>query len=86
MADDNNSLKWLYFLVISEDFPTCSTRFNAIIETKGLSKTVIRNEDRIIWPNNLPEHTSNEHRVAPDAQQTDYTIKIGMKENRNKTV
>ena len=69
MATVINSRKWLHFSGESEDFPTCSTRFIASMETKVFYKKLFGNEDIIRQPGNLPENPSNEQRAARDAQQ-----------------
>ena len=86
MATDSDSLNWLHFSGISEDFPTWSTRFIAFMQTKGLYKTLIGHEDIIRRPDNLPENPSNEQRATRDAQRREYTIKVEQTENRNNTV
>ena len=85
MAIGSNSLKWLHFSGKSEDFPTWSTRFIELMQTKGLHKTLIENEDIIRRPDNLPENFSEKQQASRDAQQREYAIKVEEKENRNNT-
>ena len=86
MTTDSNSLKWLHFSGKSEDFPTWSTRFIAFMQTKGLYKTLIGEEDRIVRPRDLEENASEEQRAAHNAQQEQYRVKVEEKTNRNNTV
>ena len=86
MATDSNTPKWLHFSGESEDSSTCSTRFIAVMPSKGLYKTLIGNEEIITRPDKLPENPSDEQRAARDAQQKEYTIKVDDNENSNKTV
>ena len=40
MEPPNNSLKWMTFSGLAEDYPSWSTRFSAFAQTKGLSETL----------------------------------------------
>ena len=56
------------------------------MQTKGLYKTLIGNEDTITRPDNLLENPSDVQQAALDTQQREYAIKVEEKENRNNTV
>ena len=66
MAFDSNSLKWLHFSGKAEDFPTWSTRFIAFMQTKGLYKTLIGNENVVTRPVNLPNNPTKEPSATRD--------------------
>ena len=40
MEPSNNSLKWMTFSGLAEDYPTWSNRFSAFAQTKGLFETL----------------------------------------------
>ena len=86
MATDSNNPKWLHFSGKTEKFAACCTGFIAFMQSKGLQKTLIGNEDKIRPLDNLPEDLSKKKRAARDAQQKEYTIECEEKENGNITV
>ena len=63
-----------------EHFPNWSTRFIAFMQTKGLYKIVIGNEDIITRSDRIPENPSDDYRAARDAQQREQKIKVEEKE------
>ena len=65
MEDSNNSLKWMTFSGLAEDYPTWSTRFSAFAQTKGLFETL---KDTV----ELPDRPAPLREDANDAQTREH--------------
>ena len=61
MEPSNNSLKWMTFSGLAEDYPTRSTRFSAFAQTKGLFETLTDTAE-------LPDRSAPLREDANDAQ------------------
>ena len=66
MDTSNNSLKWMTFSGLAEDYPTWSTRFSAFAQTKGLYDTLTDKVQIPPRPTPLPDEPSPEQRAEHD--------------------
>ena len=65
MEPSNNSLKWMTFSGLAEDYPTWSTRFSAFAQTKGLFETLTDTVE-------LPDRPAPLREDANDAQTREH--------------
>ena len=56
------------------------------MQTKGLYKTLLGEEELIVRPRDLAESASEEQLPAHNAQKEQYRVKVEKKTNRNNTV
>ena len=62
--ESNNNLKWLCFSVVPDDYPICSTRFQAFPQTKGFLD-IFSGDDRPPYPpGRLGYQPTDEERAA----------------------
>ena len=69
MEPSNNSLKWMTFSELAEDYPTWSTRFSASAQTKGLFETLTDTVEIPDRPASLRED-ANDAQTREDEAQT----------------
>ena len=74
MEPSNNSLKWMTFSGLAEDYPTWSTRFSAFAPTKGLFETLTDTVELLDRPAPFKEDAidaeTQEHEAQTQAKAT----------------
>ena len=68
MEPSNNSLKWMTFSGLAEDYPTWSTRFSAFAQTKGLFEMLTDTVELPDRPAPLKEDANDEQTREHEAQ------------------
>ena len=66
---DNQIMKWLCFSGLVEDYPAWSTKFTALMQTKGLYKALLGNEV-------IPDPSAPIDETATAAQRTEWEAKV----------
>ena len=71
MEPSKNSLKWMTFSGLAEDYPTWSIRFSALAQTKGLFETLTDTVELPDRPAPLREDAqTREHETQTQARAT----------------
>ena len=69
-----------------EDFPAWSTKFVALMHTKGLFRTVIGNDDLPEAEPTVPESPNADQQAAYDAKMQERAVLIQQRKNNRNTV